>query len=85
MEWDDDCRVGTGEQLELEVEGGVAGVAVGASAEKDVVGGGEVGQARAHAHHEQRRRHQVQRYRFGEGVVGAALEERRWVAMILTR
>ena len=41
MEWDDDCRVGTGEQLELEVEGGVAGVAVGASAEKDVVGGGE--------------------------------------------
>ena len=41
MEWDDDCRVGTGEQLELEVEGGVAGVAVGASAEKDVVEGGE--------------------------------------------
>ena len=41
MDWDDDCRVGTGEQLELEVEGGVAGVAVGASAEKDVVGGGE--------------------------------------------
>ena len=41
MEWDDDCRVGTGEQLELEVEGGVAGVPVGASAEKDVVEGGE--------------------------------------------
>ena len=41
MEWDDDCRVGTGEQLELEVEGGVAGVAVGASAEKDMVEGGE--------------------------------------------
>ena len=38
MDWDDDCRVGTGEQLELEVEGGVAGVAVGASAE---VEGGE--------------------------------------------
>ena len=41
MEWDDDCRVGTGEQVELEVEGGVAGVAVGASAEKDVVEGVE--------------------------------------------
>ena len=32
MEWDDDCRVGTGEQLELEVgvreKAGVAGIQV---------------------------------------------------------
>lgn len=33
MEWDDDCRVGTGEQLELEV--GVEDSEVCASAEKD--------------------------------------------------
>ena len=33
LEWDDDCRVGTGEQLELEV--GVEDSEVCASAEKD--------------------------------------------------
>ena len=37
MEWDDDCRVGTGEQLELEVGVGEKKVEVCDSAEKDEV------------------------------------------------